>query len=185
MSTTPDRRLYFAYGSNLHRADMRSRCPDARPWMAARLDGWRLTFRGVADIEPAAGRAVSGALWWLSKDDVCALDAYEGAPSNYCQRTVEVQTAEGPRKAMTYVMVRDSYRGLPSRWYLAGIEQGYRDWGLPVSELRRTHQETREALAALGVESYRRDGRKRLRAVLDAGTPREQAPALPSPHWTG
>lgn len=157
---------YFAYGSNLNRRDMRTRCPGARPDVAARLHGWRLTFRGVADIEPAEGRAVLGALWWLGHADVCSLDAYEGAPTHYCQRIVEVETDEGPREAMTYVMPGDSYLGLPSSWYLGRIEAGYRDWGLPLSELERALAETREELAGRGVERYRSDGRKRMRAVL-------------------
>jgi gamma-glutamylcyclotransferase (GGCT)/AIG2-like uncharacterized protein YtfP len=159
---------YFAYGSNLNRADMRRRCPDAHPGVPARLHGWRLTFRGVADIEPAAGRTVHGALWWLSRADVRNLDAYEGAPTYYRRRTVEVLTDDGPVEAMTYVMTGDSYRGLPSPWYLGRIEEGFRDWGLPLDELRRAVTETRDRLTGLGIERYRPDGRKRLRALTPA-----------------
>ena len=161
-------RPYFAYGSNLNRSDMRTRCPDARPDVPARLEDWRLTFRGVADIEPAAGGTVHGALWWLSADDVLSLDAYEGAPSHYRRRTVEVQTDDGPREAMTYVMTRSAYLGLPSSWYFRRIEAGFRDWELPLEDLWRALQETRDQLDGLGVERYRRDGRKRMRAILEA-----------------
>jgi gamma-glutamylcyclotransferase (GGCT)/AIG2-like uncharacterized protein YtfP len=158
--------LYFAYGSNLNRADMRIRCPNARPATRARLDGWRLTFRGVADIEPAEGRTVHGALWWVSGDDLRSLDRYEGAPSNYRQTPVGVETDAGPRPAMTYVMTHRDYLGLPSQWYLGRIEDGFADWALPESELRRALEETRAELNELGVRSYRADGRKRLRALL-------------------
>jgi gamma-glutamylcyclotransferase (GGCT)/AIG2-like uncharacterized protein YtfP len=161
-------RLYFAYGSNLNRRDMRIRCAAARPDLRARLDGWRLTFRGVADIEPAEGRTVHGALWLLSDDDVCSLDAYEGAPGNYRQLTVGVETDDGPRRAMTYLMTDGSYLGLPSPWYFGRIEAGFRDWGLPLGELYSALEETRRELAGLGVERYRPDGRKRLRAIVDA-----------------
>src|SRR5206468_12360573 len=97
--------LYFAYGSNLNRDDIRRRCPGARPGTRARLNGWRLSFRGVANIEPQPGATVHGALWWLTDDDVCSLDSYEGAPSHYVQRLVDVEI-DGGRKvqAMTYAM---------------------------------------------------------------------------------
>jgi hypothetical protein len=157
---------YFAYGSNLNRSDMRKRCPDALPDVPARLEGWRLTFRGVADIEPAEDRAVQGALWWLSRDDVSCLDAYEGAPSNYRKLIVLVETGSGLRQAMTYVMTRASYLGLPSPWYLGRIEEGYGDWGLPPAELRRALRETQSRLELLGVQRYHPDGRKRMRAIL-------------------
>jgi gamma-glutamylcyclotransferase (GGCT)/AIG2-like uncharacterized protein YtfP len=144
---------------------MRARCPDARPDGPARLEGWRLTFRGVADIEPAEGRVVHGALWWLSRSDIRKLDAYEGAPSNYRQETVEIQTADGPRAAMTYVMTGRSYVGLPSSWYLGRIETGFDHWGLPLADLRRAFRETHLELVALGVDRYLPHGRKRMRAV--------------------
>lgn len=158
--------VYFAYGSNLNDRDLRNRCPDARPDATARLEGWRLTFRGVADIEPAAGRSVHGALWWLSERDLANLDSYEGVPSHYVRRAVKVETGEGPREAITYVMARDSYLGLPSASYLDCIEAGYRRWALPINELGLAVRETRRALESLGVERYRRDGSKRMRAVL-------------------
>ncbi len=57
-SSLEGRHIYFAYGSNLNRAEMGIRCPDAEPLVPAELVDWRLTFRGVADIEPAGGRTV-------------------------------------------------------------------------------------------------------------------------------
>ncbi len=156
---------YFAYGSNLDVGAMSGRCPDAHPERSARLAGWRLTFRGVADIEPAPDRAVHGGLWQLTEDDARALDVYEGAPIMYRRRTAEVETAEGTRPAMTYVMTDRSYMGLPSDWYLVCIQAGYADWGLPQAELFQAVEETKAELAAAGVEDYVPDGRKRLRAV--------------------
>lgn len=163
---------YFAYGSNLNRSDMQARCPDARPGTTARLQGWRLTFRGVADIEPAEGGTVDGALWTVTTADILRLDRYEGAPSNYHQRIVEVETDHGVREAMTYVMTGEPYLGLPSAWYLDRIETGFRDWELPLSALRRAVEETRDELDGLGVVRYDPDGRKRMRAILAAGDER-------------
>ena len=79
---------YFAYGSNLNRADTLVRCPGAKPMTVAELAGWRLTFRGVADIEPDASLSVPGALWRLTPEDLRSLDRYEGAPHLYERRSV-------------------------------------------------------------------------------------------------
>ena len=56
--------LYFAYGSNLWKRGMLTRCPQARPFLAARLPGYRLQFQGYANIvadEKAAEAAVTKA----------------------------------------------------------------------------------------------------------------------------
>ncbi len=174
---------YFAYGSNLNRDEMLERCPDARPHVTARLEGWRLTFRGVANIEPAEGRTVHGALWWLSRDDAAALDAYEGVPSYYRQRIVQVQTDNGPRRAMAYLMERPSYLGLPSPGYFSRIAEGFDHWGLPVRDLQKALLETLAELEAMGVARYDPDGPKRLRAVMPRGgsQPSRQVPEAPDP----
>ena len=44
-------KLYIAYGSNLNLNQMSMRCPEAMPVGTAMLDGWQLTFRGVATLE--------------------------------------------------------------------------------------------------------------------------------------
>jgi gamma-glutamylcyclotransferase (GGCT)/AIG2-like uncharacterized protein YtfP len=159
---------YFAYGSNLNRFEMRRRCPDARGAVAARLEHWRLAFRGVADIEPAAGRAVYGALWTLSDHDLESLDRYEGAPVHYRRRVVEVATADGPCTAITYAMTDRGCVGLPSPLYLERIAVGFRDWELPEEPLERAVRETRLELERLGLRLYGAGVGRRLRAELEA-----------------
>ncbi len=110
----------------------------------------------------------------LTDADVDSLDAYEGAPTYYRRVSVSVETEAGPREAMTYVMTGRSYLGLPSRSYYGRIVEGYRDWELPLPELDRALRETRSFLAELGVEGFRPDGTKRLRAV------RGRAPSKPA-----
>jgi hypothetical protein len=158
--------LYFAYGSNLNVGDLLLRAPNAVRDLPARLEDWRLTFRGVANIEPAEGRTVFGGLWWLSRADVRALDRYEGFPSFYRRELVSVETDEGPRRAMTYLMgtAYEGYVGLPSPVYFDSIARGYADWGLPLSQLHLALRETREGHPE-AVHAYRADGPKRLRAV--------------------
>lgn len=47
-----ERMLYMAYGMNTNRDAMEVRCPDAQALGGFYLPGYRLVFRGVADIIP-------------------------------------------------------------------------------------------------------------------------------------
>jgi gamma-glutamylcyclotransferase (GGCT)/AIG2-like uncharacterized protein YtfP len=116
--------LYFAYGSNLDLEGMASRCLDSEAVGRAILDGWALTFRGVADIERRKGARTHGALWRLSDRDLERLDAYEGYPRLYRRELVQVQATEAEVQAVTYVM-NDDYLGLPSPLYYRTIRRGY------------------------------------------------------------
>ena len=89
--------LYFAYGSNLSTAGMSFRAPSAVRVSRARLDGWKLVFRGVANIVPAEGRHVEGAIWDVDEDGIRALDRYEGAPHHYERVEVIVMDEFGVR----------------------------------------------------------------------------------------
>lgn len=102
--TKDDRRyLYFAYGSNLSREQMRRRCPDAVEMMAAKAVGWRLEFsatfpqrrHGVATMVPYAEATTEGVIWSLSAEDLERLDGYEGVPHAYQRYTVDVEVSLG------------------------------------------------------------------------------------------
>ena len=80
--------LYFAYGSNLHRADMLARCPAALPLGRARLPDHALVFRSWADVAPAPGRAVVGGLWRITPACAAALDAYEDVAGGLYRRWI-------------------------------------------------------------------------------------------------
>ncbi len=81
---------------------------------------------------------VEGALWSLTEGDLINLDHYEGAPTHYRRRFIEVETASGRLEAITYVMTETSTLRSPSAWYMERIEIGYRDWELPSFELERS-----------------------------------------------
>ncbi len=52
---------YFAYGSNLHHAQMKRRCPKCRYLKKYILHGYQLAFRskyGACDIEKKVGKKV-------------------------------------------------------------------------------------------------------------------------------
>lgn len=157
-------RLYFAYGSNLSLEGMATRCPDSVPVGRATLDGWTLTFRGVADIERREGARTKGALWRISDRDLGRLDAYEGYPGLYRRELLPVRYEEGEVVAITYVM-NDDYLGLPSLLYYRTIKRGYEHWALPILALDTAVAEVKDRLYDRGIRSFEPDGPKRLRPV--------------------
>lgn len=124
---------YFAYGSNLDAAQMRSRCPGAMPVSAARLDGWqfRIGHRGYATIQPAADGVVWGGLWDVTDDHLASLDRHEGVAAGIYRRerlTVSVGTANVDAVVYIEEHVED---GPPKPGYLDRILRGAAEFGLP------------------------------------------------------
>ena len=112
---------YFAYGSNLNKEQMTKRTPFASSVGQAYIDGWRLVFRGVADIEPHEGGTLAVGLWNITKPDEENLDIYEGYPRLYRKEEI--------LGMMTYRM--NSVEIVPPyKDYFNTILQGYKDFGL-------------------------------------------------------
>jgi hypothetical protein len=127
--------LYFAYGSNLNKREMQRRCPDAIPLRKFTLQDARLVFRGVADVIAEPGATCPGALWRITKDCERSLDIYEGIRSGLYQKVIlPIERNGQPDELMMYVMNSTGIMP-PSTSYLARVEQGYRDFGLPVAAL--------------------------------------------------
>lgn len=129
------RKLYGAYGSNLHLEQMAVRCPDSERITTGLLYDYRLVFRrsGYADITPCKGGRVPVLLWNISLSDERYLDIYEGYPKFYIKRELPVVTGNGTVTAMFYVMA-DMYSHEicpPSPSYLATLQHGYSENGLP------------------------------------------------------
>ncbi len=127
---------YFAYGSNLNRKQMLERCPDSKPKIFATLHNYKLVFvgwtrqwrGGVASIKSFRGERVLGAIYEVSEGCLRRLDKYE---SSYNRVKVTVFNEKGkPIQAMTYIKSGQLEETLPSKEYLAVIQQGYRDWGM-------------------------------------------------------
>ena len=128
------RTVYLAYGSNLNISQMLKRCPEAKPWGATLLHGYRLAFWGgsghaVATIVLAKGCIVPVALWSITAKDERALDAYEGWPRLYRKETVKVSWGKRNVNAMVYIMNQGRV-GFPSKWYFETIFEGYGDFNL-------------------------------------------------------
>ena len=150
--------LYGAYGSNLNTKQMGFRCPKAHRLGTVMLKDWRLTFRGVADIEQHAGSEVPIALWRITKECEQSLDRYEGFPNLYGKSFVSLdnqlmmrtyESVIGMMKdgllttglslmpeIMLYSMVDDDHVYPPSDPYLDSIIQGYEDFELPKQHLK-------------------------------------------------
>lgn len=124
-------KYYLAYGSNLNKRQMKTRCPDAVPVGSCVVNDYELVFRGVATIEPKPGASVQCGIWKISTDDERSLDRYEGYPRLYVKQDFRVTVKGKTVRAMAYVMV-DGIRRLspPSTGYLLTIAEGYDDFGL-------------------------------------------------------
>ena len=136
---------YFAYGANLHIAQMKSLCPRSAPVCPARLQEYRLTIAlpaaspgnqpGWATVTPHKGAETPGALFRLHADDLPALDHFEDYPALYDRKEVELITAEGSLRAMLYIMRHPIRAARPAAHYVETLRQGYRDFDLPMEVL--------------------------------------------------
>ena len=127
--------LYFAYGSNLHHAQMRRRCKDSIFLKKINLKDFKLTFRSkyrAADIEPKKNSNVLGAIFEISKSDEKKLDVYEDYPILYRKYYF---TYYG-KKVMTYTMVKKTLFRFPTERYLNIVKRGYKDCNLEIKYLK-------------------------------------------------
>ena len=123
--------FYFAYGANLSLDSMSWRCPDARPLSAFYLRNWSLELHSHATIRPSVGDCVAGALWSITPDCEASLDRFEGYPVYYDKQILQQDGIE----FMIYTMNRP-LSGQPGSGYINLLEEGYRDWQLPLAWLR-------------------------------------------------
>ena len=115
--------LYLAYGMNTNKEAMAYRCPNAK-WLGGfYLPGYRLVFRGVADIVPDEGSVVPVVLWDITHDCLFALDRLEGYPTLYTRKTINGGW-------IAYMMVDKSREAAPGEHYYRMIAQGYEESGL-------------------------------------------------------
>lgn len=140
-------RLYGAYGSNMNLEQMKHRCPKAKVVGIGILENYKLTFRGrykgVANIEPCKGRKVPIVLWKITEECENVLDIYEGYPSLYVKKEVEIITGDKVVKAMVYIMAKQ-YKDMPApptEYYFNVIARGYSDNGVDLKGLQIAYSE--------------------------------------------
>ena len=114
--------LYFAYGSNLKKINLKD---------------FKLTFRSkyrAADIEYKKGSLVPGGMFEISKSDEKKLDIYEDYPTLYRKYYFNYYG----KKVMTYTMVKKTSFKFPTERYLKIVKRGYKDCDLPQAYLIAT-----------------------------------------------
>ena len=131
--------LYFAYGSNMDRDQMRERCSRARFVSRGCLPCWSfiINSRGYANVVPNEVAAVHGVLWEVDAGDLRKLDICEGTALGCCERkTFAEVVGDGRTVEAEIYLSADNSPGVPDSTYLATVLKGGRCFGLPPSYLR-------------------------------------------------
>ncbi|MEA4922836.1 MAG: gamma-glutamylcyclotransferase family protein [Eubacteriaceae bacterium] len=127
-------KFYIAYGSNMDIRQMKYRCPDSELLGSTVLDGWELLFKGsysgsYATIERKKGSKVPALIWAISDQDEDNLDRYEGCPTFYYKRNLDVSLSGGRKfEAMVYIMHEERELGIPSPEYYQCIRRAYTEF---------------------------------------------------------
>ena len=133
------KRYYLAYGSNLNIKQMRYRCPGARIIGKAEIKDYRLLFKGsktgsYLTIEPMKGSTVPVAVWEVTPDDELRLDRYEGYPSFYYKKELNLKVTGiktgkiYDRCAFVYIMHEERPLGIPTVDYFSTCCIGYENF---------------------------------------------------------
>lgn len=145
--------LYFAYGSNMDRDQMKGRAPSAEFLCVAQLKGHRLAFSrrskhrggGSADAVFDPGQEVWGVVYQIDERDFEELDRAEdivpGRAQNGYHRDRGRVYADGdekrPLEVYIYFAVKEKDPPLPSARYMKQIIRGATHWGLPKAYIER------------------------------------------------
>lgn len=145
-----DKRIYFAYGMNTNKESMAQRCPDARFIGKKTIKGFKLVFRGVADIDYTGNSddKVEGALWAITPKCEKALDSLEGFPTFYTKGYFKDRMYKYPYNSiMYYIMTKRSKQSdysYPSEFYKDCLEEGYKYSSLNLGQLKQALKGLRE-----------------------------------------
>ena len=152
------KKYYLAYGSNLNIAQMKHRCPTAKPVGTAVIRDYELLFKGsktgaYLTIEPQKGAYVPVGVWEVTADDESKLDFYEGYPKFYYKKEIRLPveffdgggTAE--KTAFVYIMHEERLLGVPSRYYIQVCRQGYHDFGFDMKLIYEACQKSMKGVS--------------------------------------
>jgi cation transport regulator ChaC len=144
--------LYFAYGSNMWRDQMRQRCPYHEVIGKAVLPGYALCFPrsspirkcGVAGIVAQTGSDVWGVIYRLHDEDLAALDRREGYDpakpahvNRYNRTTVRVLKDGEALDCLAYLARAEPGKHVPSVDYMSALITGAVENGLPEDYVSR------------------------------------------------
>ncbi len=136
---------YFAYASNMSRAQMRARAGEILEERPGRLENYEMVFnkkaRGgtaTANIRPAAGKVVAGVLYKVAESAFRNLDRFEGAPQHYRRTEVRVMDSGGKEVlAQAYIATKVEKGLRPAAHYLQTILEGAGEHGLPAEYIEQ------------------------------------------------
>jgi cation transport regulator ChaC len=136
---------YFAYASNMSRAQIKQRAGDWAEEKLARLENYELNFdkvarggTGTGNIVLAEGKVVWGVLYRVTEAQLRALDRFESVPEHYRRIEVNVVDAENNKIAAQAYIARKVRKGLkPDRLYLQRIIEGAEEHKLPADYIEQ------------------------------------------------
>ena len=129
---------FFAYGTVLSKNTMNARAGGFINATRADICGHELIFAsqdarptefGVATAIPNDSSCILGALYYLTPEQMAALDKQSGVPSFYEKREVSVLLGSDVVKAQAYFLPGSIHRAPPSRTYYLAAQSGMEEWG--------------------------------------------------------
>jgi gamma-glutamylcyclotransferase (GGCT)/AIG2-like uncharacterized protein YtfP len=134
---------YFAYGSNLNWPQMQRRCPSSCFICVAHLPNYqfgitrhsRLRQCGTANVFPAPGKEVWGAVYEVCDEDLNTLDRFEDGYRRQILPVYAADNGHAPFNALVYVAELELDVPLPNAEYKRLILEGAKHWKLPVPYL--------------------------------------------------
>lgn len=138
--------LYFAYGSNMKHKQMKERCPSSKYLGSAYAANWKFVYDGksikwngpVANIIKSEGDVVWGGIFRINKDNLAALDCYEGYPKSYNRGDIDVKDMKGRKhKVVAYYRTGENVEK-PSEGYRKTVLKGAKDCCLPKKYIKDT-----------------------------------------------
>ncbi|KAF2199492.1 hypothetical protein GQ43DRAFT_358438, partial [Delitschia confertaspora ATCC 74209] len=145
---------YFAYGSNLHLAQMAKRCPNSRFIGRAILRHyrWMINERGFANVVRAQGYWVEGLVFELDGDDERRLDRNEGVSKQcYLKKYEKLEVNPGPKVLFRRPVPWIVEKGGPAKLLNEARRNG--------SLVREHHARLREEVLVYASPDYVQSGR--------------------------
>ncbi len=151
------KKYYIAYGSNMDERQMATRCRDAVLVGTGFIQGYELLFKGsltgcYVTIEPKEESTVPVTVWAISKADEQRLDRYEGFPTFYYKKDIEVQMKDGVITGLVYIMHEDRHCGMPFPWYYEQMERDYWKFGFDRAILKKALEASKAGMAGMRVK---------------------------------
>ena len=145
--------FYAAYGSNLNKKQMLERCPASKPYKGLKLDGYRLVFNGVANIEKKIKNNIFIGIYSITKECEKSLDVYEEFPLIYKKRFIFAMVKGKKKKIMFYAMNNRFDYSVPYLKYFNVIKKGYEDWGFDIINLKNAGKHSLDNNTVRGYKS--------------------------------